>query len=160
MTTRVVDSEQDRTILLQFIKQHRLPFTIDLIKGRRRSVEQNRLQRLWLNEIAEQLGDRTPEEVRGYCKLTMGVPILRAENETFREKYDAVVRPLPYDTKLAIMMEPLDLPVTRIMTTDQKTRYLDAVTRHFGEQGVLLTPPPPPEPPTTLGTQWTQEATP
>ena len=141
MTTRVIDSEMDRDLLLRFIREHSLPFTIDVVKGKRRSVEQNRLQRMWLNEVAEQLGDRTAEDVRGYCKLTLGVPLLRAENEAFRAKYDAYVRPLPYDQKLAFMMEPLDFPVTRLMTTDQKTRYLDAMYRHFAEQGLQLTEP-------------------
>jgi hypothetical protein len=141
MTSYVVDSEMDRRLLIQAMSKRPTPFTVDITKGRRRSIEQNRLQRLWLNEIAEQLGDRTPEEVRGECKLTLGVPILRAENETFREKYDAIVRPLPYAAKLAIMMEPLDMPVTRLMSTDQKTRYLDAIVRHYGEQGVILTQP-------------------
>ncbi len=141
MVTRTVKTEVDRALLLRFLKERKLPFTADIVTGRRRSVEQNRLQRLLINEIAEQLGDRTPEEVRGYCKLTMGVPILRAENEEFRAQYDKIVRPLPYSLKLALMMEPLDLPVTRIMNTEQKTRYLDAIYRHFGEQGVVLTVP-------------------
>ncbi len=141
MTTRVIDSEQDRALLVRYVREHRLPFTVDVTKGKRRSVEQNRLQRLWMNEIAEQLGDQTPEEVRGYCKLTLGVPILRAENEAFRIAYDGNVRPLSYPQKLKLMMEPLDMPVTRIMTTDQKTRYLDGVVRHFGEQGIVLTQP-------------------
>ena len=143
MTTRVVKTEEDRALLIRYVKGLRLPFTVDMTRGKRRSVEQNRLQRLWLNEVAEQLGDRTPEEVRGYCKLTLGVPILRAENEVFRERYDTIVRPLPYPAKLAIMMEPLDMPVTRIMTTDQKTRYLDAMHRHWAEQGLVLTDPDP-----------------
>ena len=143
MTTRVIKSETDRALLLRYVKGLHLPFTVDVTRGKRRSVEQNRLQRLWLNEVAEQLGDRTPEEVRGYCKLTLGVPILRAENETFRERYDAIVRPLPYEQKLQIMMEPLDMPVTRIMSTDQKTRFLDAMHRHWAEQGLVLTDPDP-----------------
>lgn len=143
MTTRVINSEADRTLLLQFIKDHKLPFTADIVRGKRRSVEQNHLQRLWLNEAAEQLGDRTPEELRGECKLTLGVPILRAENTTFREKYDQFVRPLPYEQKLAFMMEPLDFPVTRLMTTEQKTRYLDAMFLQFTKQGVKLTDPDP-----------------
>ena len=75
------------------------------------------------------------------CKLTFGVPILRAENTWFREKYDEVVRPLPYPQKLALMMEPLDMPVTRLMTTEQKTRYLDAIYRHFAGLGLVLTVP-------------------
>lgn len=141
MTTRVIDTVDDLVRLHAFLGVQSRPFTVDITKGKRRSVEQNRLQRTWMNEIAEQLQDRTPEEARGYCKLTLGVPILRAENTDFCERYDAVVKPLPYESKLAIMMEPLDLPVTRLMTTEQKTRYLDAINRHFSEQGVVLTQP-------------------
>ena len=138
LTTRVITSELDRQHVMQLIENQKLPFTIDITKGKRRSVEQNRLQRVWLNEISEQLGDQTPEEVRGYCKLTLGVPILRAENEGFREKYDTHVKGLPYETKVAIMMEPLDLPVTRLMTTEQKARYLDLICHHFGQRGIVL----------------------
>lgn len=141
MTTRFLDTEYDRQMLLRFIKEQPLPFTVSLSKGGKRSLKQNKLQRLWLNEIADQFGDRTPEEVRGYCKLTIGVPILRAENETFRERYDAIVKPLPYEQKLALMMEPLDFPITRLMTTKQATAYLDGVHRHFSEKGIVLTDP-------------------
>lgn len=142
MTTRVVKSEAQRTLLIRFVKEQALPFTATLAKGQHRTTEQNRLNHLWMKEISEQLGDQTPEEVRGYCKLTIGVPILRAENEAFREKYDSIVKPLPYEKKLATMMEPLDMPITRIMTTKQKTKYLDGVMRHFTEKGVALTQPP------------------
>ena len=141
MTSRVIATETDRQLLLRLIQMQKIPFTVEIVKGKRRSVEQNRLQRLWIGEIAEQLEDQTPEEIRAYCKLTLGVPILRAESASFCEKYDKHVRPLPYEQKLAIMAEPLDLPVTRLMTTNQKTRYLDAICKHFAEKGVALTQP-------------------
>lgn len=141
MTQRFVETEYDRRQLLRFIEQQQLPLTVSMTKGGKRSVRQNKLNRLWLNEIAEQLGDQTPEEVRGYCKLTIGVPILRAENEAFRARYDAIVRPLPYEQKLALMMEPLDFPITRLMSTKQATAYLDGVHRHFSEEGIVLTDP-------------------
>ena len=141
MTSRVVSTEAEREALVHLIQMRPLPFTVDITKGKRRTVAQNRTQRLWLNEIAEQLGDRTAEEVRGYCKLTIGVPILRAENERFREAYDRHIKGRSYEDKLAIMMEPLDLPVTRLMTTSQKARYLNGIVRHFAEQGILLTVP-------------------
>lgn len=141
MTTRFVETESDRRLLLRFIEQQNLPCTVSIAKGGKRSLKQNRLQRLWLNEIAEQLGDLTPEDVRAYCKLTVGVPILRAENDTFRERYDAIIKPLPYEQKMALMMEPLDFPITRIMTTKQATAYLDGVHRHFSERGIVLTDP-------------------
>ncbi len=141
MTTRVLHSPGDIATLARFLDSRKLPLTVTIVSGKPRTQSQNRLQRLWLNEISAQLGDRTPEEVRGECKLTMGVPILRAENEEFRVAYDRVIRPLPYEAKLACMMEPLDLPVTRIMTKSQKVRYLDHMHRHFAGMGLFLTEP-------------------
>ncbi|MCB2080936.1 MAG: hypothetical protein KDE55_24950, partial [Novosphingobium sp.] len=143
MPTRFIETDRDRATFIRFVESQALPFSASVSRSGRRSVKQNKLQRLWLSEIAEQLGDRTPEEVRGYCKLTIGVPILRDENEDFRDKYDRIVRPLPYPQKLAIMMEPLDLPVTRLMTTKQHASYLDGIYRHFTEQGLALTDPDP-----------------
>lgn len=141
MTTRFLETDADRRLLVRFIEAQPLPLTVTLAKGGKRTLKQNKLQRLWMGEIAEQLGDQTPEEVRGYCKLTIGVPILRAENDEFRERYDAIVRPLPYEKKLALMMEPLDFPITRLMNTKQATAYLDGVHRHFSEKGIALTDP-------------------
>jgi hypothetical protein len=141
MTTRFIESERDLLLAHRYLDSQGLPFTLSVSKGGKRSVKQNRLQMLWLTEIAQQKEDATVEEIRAYCKLTIGVPILRAENETFREKYDAVVKRLPYEQKIALMMEPLDFPVTRLMSTKQATAYLDGIHRHFSEQGIVLTDP-------------------
>ena len=141
MTSRIIQGEADRDGLILLLKQQQLPFTVDITKGKRRSVAQNRTQRMWLNEISEQLGDRTAEEIRGEAKLTCGVPILRAENEAFRKKYDRLIKPLPYEAKLELMMMPIDFPVTRLMSTNQKTRYLDAMAKQYGQLGVVLTQP-------------------
>jgi hypothetical protein len=40
------------------------------------------------------------------------------------------------------MSEPLDMPVTRLMSTKQKHAYLDAIFQHFSEKGIVLTIPP------------------
>jgi hypothetical protein len=141
MATRFLESESDRRMLIRFLETQPLPLTVTMSKGGKRSLKQNALNRKWMGEIAQQLGDQTQEEVRGYCKLTLGVPILRAENEEFREKYDATVRPLPYELKLKLMMEPFDFAVTRKMNTKQFTAYLDGVHRHFSEKGIALTDP-------------------
>lgn len=141
MVTRVIKNDGDLALLIEFLKARKRPYTVDIVAGKHRTDAQNHLQRLWLNEAAEQLGDRTAEELRGECKLMHGVPILRSENTRFCEMYDRHVKPLPYEQKLALMMEPLDMPVTRLMTTDQKTRFLDAMSQHFLEQGIVLTEP-------------------
>lgn len=138
---RTIETENDRVMAARLIEARAVPFTLSLTDGKHRTTAQNKLQRLWMNEISQQRGDMTPEEARAYCKLTIGVPLLRADNEAFRIRYDEVVKPLPYEQKMAIMMEPLDLPVTRLMTTKQKTDYLDGIARHFAEKGIVLTMP-------------------
>ena len=140
MTTRAIRTEQDRVDAIRFLQGRELPFTVNVTKGAPRSIEQNQLQRMWLNEAQEQ-GDQTAEEYRAYCKLHLGVPILRNENEIFRQQYENTIRPLPYEAKLEVMKVPIDLPVTRIMTSKQKAQYLDAMYQHFMGLGFQLTEP-------------------
>lgn len=141
MSQRFLETDADRRALFRFLEDQPLPLTVSLSKGGKRTLQQNKLQMKWMGEIAEQLGDQTAEEVRGYCKLTIGVPILRTENEAFRERYDIIIRPLPYEQKLYLMMEPFDFAITRLMNTKQFTAYLDGVHRHFSEKGIALTDP-------------------
>lgn len=141
MTTRAVRSPFDLEALCKLLRARPMPFTVSIAAGLPRSTDQNRLQRKWCQEVSEQLGDRTAEEVRGDAKLRFGVPILRAENPMFAEKYDRLIKPRPYAEKLELMMEPLDFPVSRLMTTKQKTRYLDAFAAFYAQQGVRLTIP-------------------
>ena len=109
-------------------------------REKRRSWEQNKLQRRWCKEASEQ-GDMTAEEYRGFCKLHYGVPILRRDSEEFREVYDRLIRPRDYAEKLELMQEPIDFQVTRLMTTAQKAEYLDAMYQHFTGLGFQLTDP-------------------
>lgn len=141
MSQRFVETEYDRKALLRHIELHALPMTVSVAKGSKRSTKQNRLSRQWMLDIAGQMEGWSAEYTRGYCKLHFGIPILRADDEEFCREYDALVRPLPYEHKLKLMMVPFDFGVTRRMTTKQQTAYLDAVHRHFSEQGVALTDP-------------------
>ena len=116
MTTRVIRTEADIEALRLLVKARKLPLTVEITAGESKTNQQNRLQRQWCNDVAAQLGDRTAEDVRAYSKLHFGVPILRAESEAYCAKYDAYIRPLPYETKLAYMAVPFDFAVTRAMT--------------------------------------------
>jgi len=131
----------DRDDAIKLIKSMNLPLTINIKKGKDRSVEQNRLQRMWINEAVEQLQDERAEQKRAYCKLHFAVPLLRAEDEEFRQVYDEVIRPLSYEQKLKTMMIPIDLPVSRRMKSGQMKRYLDDIYDHFTSLGVKLTDP-------------------
>ena len=141
MTTHIVRSAEDMERVARLVGNLKPPLTITVTSGASRSLEQNKLQRLWCMEAAEQLGDRTAEEIRGFCKLHYGVPIMREGHDDFRETYDRLIKPLPYETKLAFMMEPLDLPITRLMTVGEKSQYLDAMHKGLSELGVKLTEP-------------------
>ena len=141
MTSRAIKTRWDLDALMKLLAAREYPYTVTVTKGVKRTNEQNRLQRLWLTEIAEQRGE-TVEDVRALCKLQIGVPILRTESDSFREDYDRVFKPLLYPTKIALMKEPFDFPVTRLMTTAQKTKYLDEMFRFWSGQGVVLTQPP------------------
>ena len=109
-------------------------------QGEERTNPQNRLQQLWHGEAADQLGDETAEQKRAYCKLHFGVPILR-EDDAFKADYDRVIKPMDYQTKLALMAEPFDFPVTRLMTVKQKKAFLDAIYQHYTGLGVRLSHP-------------------
>lgn len=145
MTSYTIEDASGLSDLWTVLRTTEAPFTVSIAKGRKRSTEQNRLQRLWMNEISEQLSNRTPEGWRGYSKLAFGVPILKEGSEVIAEKFASTFDNLPYETRLQLMMEPFSMPVTRTMTTKQKTEYLDRIVRHFGEKGVVLTMPEGPD---------------
>ncbi len=125
---------------LVFRLKDQLPVTMSWRPKADRSLDQNALAWKWAQEISVQRGDMEPFEVHGFNKLHFGVPI-RRENDDFRERYDAIIRPLPYEQKLACMVPPIDLPVTRDMGVRQMTRFLDATRDHWTREGVVLTMP-------------------
>lgn len=136
----VLRTERDKQTLIQRIANLSLPSTVSITDGEKRSLAQNRLQRLWINELAEQ-GDLDAESYRAICKLHVGVPILRNESDEFKARYDSVFKVLPYETKIELMKLPFDFPVTRLMTTKQKKHYLDQVHLLWSQQGFFLTDP-------------------
>lgn len=139
MVTRLVKNEDELALLKVYLGQRKRPFTVDVTDGRDRSAEQNRLSHKWYKEISEQTGEDV-EDVRARNKLEIGVPILR-ENESFRATYDRLIRPLDYADKLALIRDT-DMPVTRLMSVEQMTRYMDEVFRKHAEFGIALTIPP------------------
>lgn len=136
----VLRVEGDADKLAKLLAGRKYPMTVTWTQGALRTTQQNRLAQRWFTDVANQLGDQTHDDVRAYCKLHFGVPILRAENEAFRQSYDLIMRPLPYAAKLAAVKD-MDLPVTRLMTTKQQTQFMDDVQRHWSGMGIRLTDP-------------------
>ncbi|APX90909.1 hypothetical protein BV394_02155 [Brevirhabdus pacifica] len=141
MATRVIRAPEDIAKLSSFLSARtKFPLTVTITQGAAQSKAQNRLAQRWFTDIARQLGDRTHEDVRAECKLHFGVPILRAENEAFRQSYDSTMKHLPYEEKLAAV-KAFDLPVTRLMTAKQMTAFMDEIQRTWTQRGFRLTDP-------------------
>lgn len=115
-------------------------FTLTFKFGKGRSLNANALSHAWYEQVARELREDDARGVKRFCKLHFGVPILRAEDEEFRESYDAVIRRnLTYEQKLIAMDM---LPVTSRMTTKQISQYMQDMQDHYRTKGVCLEFPP------------------
>jgi len=97
----------------------------------KRSELQNKLSHGWYGEMAYALKQDDALGHKCFCKLHFAVPIMRTDDAEFRQAYDLVIKPLPYEKKLQAMKI---LPVTSIMNTKQLTQYLDAVKAHYWDK--------------------------
>ncbi|WP_028955893.1 hypothetical protein [Sulfitobacter sp. 20_GPM-1509m] len=143
MTTRVISTpEQQADVCAILGNIEKLPITVTWVQGKDRTGQQNALAFKWYKEIAEQLGDREPHEVRADCKLHIGVKMMVTEDETFREAWHRLMlTQFTMEQKLQFMVEPLEMPITRLMSTRQMTRYLEAIIARYAPMGVHLTIP-------------------
>ena len=117
-------------------KAHRF-LRVSIKTGKDRSIDQNSISHAWYEQISRELREETPLGVKNFCKLHYGVPILRAENEEFRQQYDTVLKPLSYDKKLLAMNF---LPVTSLMTKAQLSQYLEAMQLAYADRVKLEFP--------------------
>jgi hypothetical protein len=137
MPHRVIASPADLDAFIEFLTGLKLPVTVEWVQGRDRTGEQNRLQWKWASEAGMQLGE-TADEVQRRWKLHHGVPILREDSEDFRQFYDRSLKRLPYELKLEAMRF---VPVTSEFKVKQMVRFMDAIWKECGEQGIHLTDP-------------------
>lgn len=130
-----LDTDYKIAAFMDEIRRRRMagePLTVAFMKPSRSNEQNNMLHEL-IREIAAQKGDESPIEIKRYIKLHLGVPILRADDQEFREKYDDVVKPLHYEKKLEIMDL---LPVTSRMDKSQFSVLIDSIIKHYHEQGI------------------------
>lgn len=115
-------------------------FTLTFKFGKGRSLDQNAISHAWYEQVARELREDDARGVKRFCKLHFGIGILRAEDEEFRESYDAVIKHhLSYEQKLVAMDM---LPVTSRMTTKQISQYMQDMQDHYRMKGVCLEFPP------------------
>jgi hypothetical protein len=111
--------------------------------GRDRTLDQNALWFEMYKRIASMTAIGTEEDARRYCKLHLGVPIMRAADEGFRDGWDKLMRPLPYEAKLELMgacaLYGADgFPVTRLFDRKAGIAYTEAIVAEFAGRGVVF----------------------
>jgi len=136
-----LSTESAITSFLAFVSQHRLSGKKPIFElvPEKRSLDQNSMFYALYQQIAQQAADQSVNDVRRECKLRHGVPILRAGDAEFKALYDkAILHALTYEEKL----EAMDiLPVTRRMSKEQGTEYIDSILREYSRQGYALINP-------------------
>ena len=101
-----------------------------------RTIDQNALSHALYEQLARELPEYDAKGWKRMCKLHYGVPILRADDEHFREFYDTALKRLDYERKISAMEY---VPVTSIMSKGQLSRYIADMARSFAvERGVHL----------------------
>jgi hypothetical protein len=103
--------------------------------GKDRSDDYNALSHVWYAQIANELKDDDALGWKCHCKLHFGVPLLRAEDDEFREFYDNSIKCLSYEQKLKVMKY---LPVTSLMTNEQFGKYCKEMQLYFYDLDVHL----------------------
>lgn len=142
MNPLVINSDsslQDSLGIIRELYQRNRYLKITIKIGKSRSEQQNDISHVWYEQLARELREDNALGWKAYCKLTIGVPILRAEEEEFRTNYDASVKHLTYEQKLKAMHF---IPVTSLMTKAQLSQYLETMQSVFLERGVKLKFPP------------------
>lgn len=139
MTTLTLNSEPSLQSALGEIRtlwQQNKWLKVTVQTSKPRSLDQNALSFAWYEQLARELPDDDADGWRCFCKLHFAVPILRAEDATFREFYDTALKStLTYEQKIAAMRF---VPVTSLMTKAQLSKYLESVQTEFIGRGVVL----------------------
>ena len=103
-------------------------FLVTLHTGKSRTTSQNAISHAWYLQVAREEAEYTPEEVKCFCKLRYGLPILRGDDERVNELCASVIDPLPYESRVKAMRL---FPVTSLMSTKQLGEYLEHVQSHY-----------------------------
>lgn len=116
---------------------------VSMRPGKDRTLDQNSLWFALYQRIAEmtQIGDM--EDARRYCKLHLGVPIMRRACDDFRRGWNQVFLHLDYEQKIELMgpcaiFGPDGFPVTRLFNRQQGIEYTNRIVDEFTSRGVVF----------------------
>jgi len=106
---------------------------------KKRSISMNAQQHLWYGQIAKAQGDRTPLDVKNFCKDTFGLPILLNSLE-YSDKMEFLLHKLDYyqhsyESKMKLIQ---CLSITSEFTTSEAKEYCDNMIFYFSDLGIPI----------------------
>lgn len=130
------------TRLTTAFREHKY-VVVSMRPGKDRTLDQNALWFAMYQRIAQmtQMGD--VEDVRRWCKLHLGVPIMRRSDVDFFNAWNRSFLHLTYEEKLHLMgpcnlFGPDGFPVTRLFNRAQGIAYTDKIVAEFSARGVVF----------------------
>ena len=111
--------------------------------GRDRTLDQNALWWSMYERIAQMTNMGDVEDARKYCKLHIGVGIMRRDDAVFRDGWDMMIKPLPYEQQMELMgscalMGADGFPVTRLFNRKQGIEYTSSIVAEFTKNNVYF----------------------
>lgn len=130
------------TRLTEAFRQHKY-LVVSVRPGKDRSLDQNQLWFGMYKRVAQSLEQGDQEEIRAYCKLMFGVPIMRRDDERFAAGWARYFQDKPFGEQLFLMganplFGPDGFPVTRLFGTKQGCEYTDAIADYYTPKGVFF----------------------
>ena len=116
--------------------RYRVNLTEDVKK---RSLSANAQQHLWYGQISKQQGDKSPLDVKNFCKDAFGLPlVLNSENHA--DKMEFLLDKLDYykhsyESRMKLIQ---CLEVTSLLTTAESKIYMEQMCFYFNDIGVNI----------------------
>lgn len=125
-----------------FRNNHKLAqkrLTVEILPEKR-TLDQNSMINALYGQVASQAEDLAVIDVRRYCKLHYGIPLLRANSVTFNQFYVAAIIGMEYEQKI-MLMDYMDVTSAKEFSVKMGTEYIDTIIREYSKQGYSLLHP-------------------
>ena len=115
-------------------------FRLSVVKWtNKRSLSSNAQMHLWYGQIAKFYGDRTPLDVKNFCKDAIGLPIL-LNSHTHGDKIEFLLHKLDYykysyESKMKLIQ---CLSITSEFTVSESKEYCDNMIFYFNDKDIPI----------------------
>ena len=116
--------------------RYRVSLTEDVKK---RSLSANAQQHLWYGQISKQQGDKSPLDVKNFCKDAFGLPLV-LNSEKHADKMEFLLDKLDYykhsyESRMKLIQ---CLEVTSLLSKKESKEYMDQMIFYYNDIGVNI----------------------